>query len=280
MSAPQQDILSEIFIHKRSEVATSKTITPLAELARLAGAQPLARDFAAALRAAPTRPALIAEIKRASPSRGALSPGLDPLALAQTYMTGGAMAISVLTDERYFGGSLDDLRAVAALHLGAPLLRKDFICDPYQVYEARAAGADAVLLIAAHLEPDLLCELQGVVRELGMTALVEVHDEGGLERALACKPTLIGINNRDLRTFEVSLQTTYRLASTIPAEIAVVAESGIFTPQHVRDLAALTRADGAPAVDAILVGEALVTAPDTGVLVNALTAAGRRQDIA
>ncbi len=255
-----------------------KALTPLAGLERAIRARPAARDFAAALRAASTRPALIAEIKRASPSRGPLAPDLDPITLAQTYVGGGATAISVLTDEKYFHGSLDDLRAVAALRLDAPLLRKDFICDPYQVYEARAAGADAVLLIAAHLEPELLCELHETARGLGMTALVEVHDEADLERALACRPALIGINNRDLRTFEVSLQTTCRLAPAIPAEIAVVAESGIFTPQHARDLAALTRADGAPAVDAILVGEALVTAPDTRALVNALATAGRKPD--
>lgn len=280
MSTSQRDILTEIFAHKRDEIAARKAAMPLVELERLAGAQRPPHNFVAALRAAPSRPALIAEIKRASPSRGPLAPDIDPPALAQTYVAGGATAISILTDEKYFRGSLDDLRAVAELNLGVPLLRKDFICDTYQVYEARAAGADAVLLIAAHLEPVLLYELHETVRELGMTALVEVHDETDLARALACRPALIGINNRDLHTFEVSLETTYRLAPTITSEIAVVAESGIFTPQHVRDLAEMAHLDGAPAVDAILVGEALVTTPDTRALVNALATAGRKRDTA
>jgi indole-3-glycerol phosphate synthase len=268
-------VLDAIFVHKRAEVAARKNAIPLAVLEEAARRQPAALDFAGALRNAPYHPALIAEIKRASPSRGPLAADLDPVALARTYRAGGAAAISVLTDERFFRGSLDDLRAVAALRPRAPLLRKDFVCDPYQVFEARAAGADAVLLIAAHLSVALLCELHAIVLSLGMAALVEVHDEEELERALACRPSLIGINNRDLRTFEVRLEVTSRIAPMIPPHIAVVAESGIFTPEHVRDLASLSRRDGGPAVDAILVGEALVTAPDTAALVRALASAGR-----
>jgi indole-3-glycerol phosphate synthase len=294
VNGPYSDLLETIFEHKRAEVAMRKKAIPLTELEEEARRGPAALDFAGALRNAPHRPALIAEIKRASPSRGPLAADLDPVALARTYRAGGAAAISVLTDERFFRGSLDDLRAVAALQPRAPLLRKDFILDPYQVFEARAAGADAVLLIAAYLDSKLLCELHGIAEGLGMAALVEVHDEEDLERALACGPSLIGINNRDLHTFEVSLDVTRRIAPLIPPHIAVVAESGIFTPEHVRalgrgevfrpdSLASTNSIRGTPrpyttharGVDAILVGEALVTAPDTAALVRALALAGR-----
>jgi indole-3-glycerol phosphate synthase len=275
MTASRDDLLERIFEHKRQEVTARKAATPSSEVERAARARPPAHDFIGALRGAPYRPALIAEIKRASPSRGPLAADLDAISLAEAYTRGGAAAISVLTDECFFRGSLGDLEAVAALNARPPLLRKDFICDPYQIYEARAAGSDAVLLIAAYLDSLLLCELHSLARELGMTALVEVHDEADLARALACAPSLIGINNRDLRTFEVHLDVTRRLAPEVPPGVAVVAESGIFTPDHVRDLAALCRGDGAPAVDAILVGEALVTAPDTEALAAALSSAGR-----
>jgi indole-3-glycerol phosphate synthase len=275
--APAPSILDAIFTHKRAEVAERKAAVPMADVARAARAAPPPLDMVAALRAAPHRPALIAEIKRVSPSRGPLAPDLDPVRLARAYAESGAAAISVLTDAHFFGGSLDDLRAVAGARLGVPLLRKDFVCDPYQVYEARAAGADAVLLIAAHLEFVLLCELHALAHDLGMAALIEVHTGAELASALACGPSLIGVNNRDLHTFQVSLKTTHRLAALIPAEIAVVTESGIFTPAHVRELAEVRRPGGACGVDAILVGEALVTAPDTAALARQLTSAGAPQ---
>ena len=271
--------LDEIFAHKRTEIASQKAAVPLSAMTALAAAAPPPRDFIAALRQARPRPALIAEIKRGSPSRGLLVADFDPLRLATVYAENGAAAISVLTDERFFGGSLDHLRAVAglmrtaptAVHArtgaepveamrveamrvddsaalrhaqgsasiecsssarqaqGLPLLRKDFMCDPYQVYQARAAGADAILLIVASLPPTLLAELLALAHDLGMAALVETHDEAELETALASHARLIGINNRNLHDFIVSLETTLRLGRRVPAEICLVAESGIFT---------------------------------------------------
>jgi indole-3-glycerol phosphate synthase len=178
------------------------------------------------------------------------------VALAREYEANGAAAISVLTDERYFQGSLDDLRAVRR-SVDLPVLRKDFIVDPYQVYEARAAGADAVLLIVAALRGDELRALYGLVRELGLAALVEVHDEAELDRALRIRPRLIGVNNRNLHTFHVDLETTARLRSMVPAGVVLVAESGIHTRADVERLAAI-------GADAILVGESLVRARDVG----------------
>ncbi len=256
-------ILDDIFAHKRVEVAERKrTLPPEAVQAQAAGAPP-PRDFIAALRGTPSHPALIAEIKRASPSRGLLCPGLDPVRLARVYQENGAAAISILTDERFFQGSLDHLRAVRRA-VDLPLLRKDFIFDPYQVYEARAAGADAVLLIAAMLSDGDLCRLHELIGELGMAALVEVHDEAELERVLRLGPRLVGINNRDLRTFKVDIETTARLRSLVPAEVTLVAESGIHTPADVTRLAEL-------GVDAMLVGESLVTASDVAAKIHELT---------
>ena len=229
----------------------------------------------AALRQARSRPALIAEIKRGSPSRGLLVADFDPLRLAGLYAENGAAAISVLTDERYFGGSLDHLRAVAVAQggraEGPPLLRKDFICDPYQVYQARAAGADAILLIAASLAPILLAELLALAHDLGMAALVETHDEAELATALASHARLIGINNRNLHDFTISLETTLRLGRRVPAEVCLVAESGIFAAEDVARLAEIERGGGGRGVDAILVGEALVTAADVAAKVRALS---------
>ena len=206
-------ILDEIFAHKRVEVEQRRAVRPLAEVRALAGEAPPALDFVGALRRKDgERPALIAEVKCASPSRGQIAKDFDPLALARTYQANGASAISVLTDERYFKGSLEYLRQIAGLMPRLPLLRKDFLLDPYQVYEARAAGADAVLLIAAYLEPLCLAELHTLAGELGMAALVEVHSLADLDKALAaCQPRLMGINNRDLRDFSVNLETTLRL---------------------------------------------------------------------
>jgi indole-3-glycerol phosphate synthase len=259
------NILDEIFAHKIVEVAASKQTVPLARIRALAeqAAPPL--DFTAALRRKPgQRPALIAEVKQASPSRGVIAANFDPLALASAYGHNGASAISVLTDERYFKGSLEILRQVGALKLGLPLLRKDFLLDPYQLYEARAAGADAVLLIAAYLEPALLRDLHQLARDLGLAALVEVHSEDELEKVLAaCQPALIGINNRDLRDFSVHLETTLRLRERVPAGVCLVAESGIHTRADVDRLADAN-------VDAVLVGEALVSAPDVSAKVRSL----------
>ena len=267
--------LDEIFAHKRTEIASQKAALPLAEMTALAAAAPPPRDFIAALRQARPRPALIAEIKRGSPSRGLLVADFDPLRLAAIYAENGAAAISVLTDERFFGGSLDHLRAVAEAQggqaQGLPLLRKDFICDPYQVYQARAAGADAILLIVASLPPPLLAELLALAQDLGMAALVETHDEAELETALASRARLIGINNRNLHDFTVSLETTLRLGRRVPAEVCLVAESGIFTAEDVARLAEVEREGGGRGVDAILVGEALVTAADVGAKVRALS---------
>lgn len=255
-------VLKEIFDHKRVEVARRKrTVSQksLEETARQA-APPL--DFAAALRHT-GMPALIAEVKRASPSKGVLAQGFDPLRLARLYAQNGAAAISVLTDERYFMGSLEDLRHIASQAPRLPLLRKDFIFDAYQVFEARFAGADAILLIAAALAPDILRELHALALLLGMAPLVEVHREEELETALTCDPLLIGINNRDLSDFSVNLETTLRLRPLIPSGVCVVSESGIHTPQDAARLAEM-------GVDAILVGEALVTAPDPAAAVRHL----------
>jgi indole-3-glycerol phosphate synthase len=267
-------ILDEIFTHKRFETARKKQVKPLAEVQAEARRAAPPMDFVAALRRGSllsvhqAKPALIAEIKRASPSRGLLRADFDPLALARLYRQNGASAISVLTDERYFRGNLDHLRRVARELLASgprlPLLRKDFICDPYQVYESRAAGADAILLIAAYLEPERLQELHALALSLGMSPLVEVHNQDELTRALKCNPILVGINNRDLKDFSVSLETTLRLRSLIPAEICLVAESGIRSREDVEILS------GAQ-VDAILVGEAIVTAADIPGMVRNLS---------
>ncbi len=258
-------ILDEIFAHKRIEVEQRRAALSLDEVRALAaGAEP-ALDFSAALRRRDgERPALIAEVKCASPSRGQIAKNFDPLVLARVYQANGASAISVLTDERYFKGSLEILRQIAGLRPRLPLLRKDFLLDPYQVYEARAAGADAVLLIAAHLTPDQLAELHALAGELGMAALVEVHSPEDLEKALAaCRPGLMGINNRDLRDFSVNLETTLRLRPQVPPGICLVAESGIHTAEDVKRLADA-------GVDAVLVGEALVAADDVAGMVRSL----------
>lgn len=274
-------ILDRLVSHKRRELARRRSAWPLARVREQAEAQKAVCDFVAALRGPTVQ--LIAEIKRASPSRGVFAPGLDAATVACLYAQNGAAAISVLTDEQFFRGSLDDLRAVAEALTsmspshGAggkvrsiPILRKDFTLDPYHVYEARAAGADAVLLIAAILDDALLRGLLALAHELGMAALVEVHDEAELERALAAGARVIGINNRDLRTFQVDLETTRRLHTLIPTDtgIIVVSESGIKTRADVERLATY-------GVDAILVGEALVTAADIAAKVRELTGVKR-----
>lgn len=250
--------LDTILEYKRLEAAALN----LAEMrARLAEAPPV-RDFLGAVRRLPHGPRrLIAEIKRASPSRGRLAPNLNLEDWARLYADNGAAAISVLTDERFFSGHLNDLRTVRALNLSTPLLRKDFIVHPAQIYEARAAGADAVLLIVAALTQAELCDFHALTRDLGMTALVEVHDPAEAARAVAIPGVqLVGINNRNLATFEVSLATTAHVRPLLPPEVVVVGESGIFTAAEV---AALD-------VSAVLVGEAIVTAPDMAAKVREL----------
>ncbi|MBN1935180.1 MAG: indole-3-glycerol phosphate synthase TrpC [Anaerolineae bacterium] len=246
-------ILDEIIAWKRIEVEQHKQVRSPAQVqAEAAQAMP-PRDFAAAL-CTTGKVALIAEIKRASPSKGAICPDLDPVDLARTYAANGAAAISVLTDGKYFGGSLDDLRAVRQA-VDIPVLRKEFVVDPYQVYEARAAGADAVLLIVAVLEDDELARLYALAGELGMVALVEVHNEAELACVLPIRPRIIGVNNRDLMTFVVDLATTARLRPLVPADTLLVAESGIHTRADADRL-------GEIGVNAMLVGESLVRAED------------------
>jgi indole-3-glycerol phosphate synthase len=250
-------VLDDILATKRDEVAAAKRSIAPTELARQADAcsEPL-RGFRASL-AGGERPRVIAELKRRSPSKGEIRPGFDPLACAKSYADGGAAALSVLTDERYFGGRLDYLEAVRRT-VSLPLLRKDFLIDPYQIDEARVAGADAVLLIARTLEPGALRALRERAAALGLDALVEVHDEADVDAALAAGADLVGINHRDLATFTTDLGSTERLAPRlVAAGVVVVAESGIFTYDDVRRL----EAAGAHAV---LVGEALMREPDVG----------------
>jgi indole-3-glycerol phosphate synthase len=262
-------ILSEIFAHKRLEVEAQKKRTPFADLFQQVEAARPPLDFVAALKRTECA-ALIAEVKKGSPSKGVMVKDFDPLRLAQTYAANGAAAISVLTDEKYFGGSLDYLRQIAALNLGVPLLRKEFICDPYQIYEARAAGADAILLIVAELSDHQLRIFQGLTHKLGLAALVEVHSRSELTRALNCGATLVGINNRDLRDFSVSLDTTRRLRPLLPSTVTVVAESGISKAEDVNGLD----------VDAVLVGEAIVRAEDVAAKVRELAQVKKREILA
>jgi indole-3-glycerol phosphate synthase len=252
------DILDRIVSRKRAELIERARQTPLADLERRARAGAAPRPFLAALRDRIGRgkPAVIAEIKRASPSKGVLRADFQPADIAASYERGGATCLSVLTDVDFFQGAdahLQQARAACTL----PVLRKDFAIDPYQVYEARALGADAVLLIVAVLEDAELTELARLARVLGMPVLVEVHSADDLERALRVDSRLIGINNRNLHTFETRLDTTLKLLPMIPKDYLVVTESGILA----RDDVALMRANG---VHAFLVGEAFMRAPDPG----------------
>ncbi|HUU62698.1 MAG TPA: indole-3-glycerol phosphate synthase TrpC [Dehalococcoidia bacterium] len=245
-------ILDEIVEAKAEELTKRKQDMPLSALEKL-GLKGSKKDFAAALKGDDIR--LIAEVKMASPSRGVLRTDLDPVKLARIYAQNGAAAISVLTEERYFGGSLEHLAAIGEAMDNIPLLRKDFIFDPYQVYESRAGGASALLLIVAILSDSELSELLSLSHELGLMCLVEVHNQAELERAIMSGAQIIGINNRDLKTFAVDLETTRRLRPLIPQDRIVVSESGIKDRGDVQKL----RQWG---VDAMLVGEALVTAGD------------------
>ena len=262
-------ILDEIVSHKRGEIADRKRTVPIGELTRRAESQPAPVDFAGALRTGAV--ALIAEIKRASPSKGSFAPNLQAEIVAETYVENGASAISVLTDERFFSGSLADLatakQAVARAGRSVPILRKDFILDPYQVVEARAAGADAVLLIVRILPDDELRALYADVSRWKMTALVEVHDEADIERALRLNPTVVGINSRNLSDFSVDLAIFGRLRARLPASVVAVAESGIGSAADVARV-------GEMGADAVLVGGALVQATDIGAKVRELVAGG------
>jgi len=241
-------ILDEIYAAKRAELAEQTRIAPLEAVKRQALATPMPRDLVGALAKAPL--AVIAEIKRASPSRGDILPGLDPVAVAHEYVDSGAAAISVLTD-RHFKGSLEDLRSVRKA-VEIPLLRKDFIFESYQVYEARAAGADCILLIAAMLDESEVRDLATLAAELGLAALVEVHNAQEFKLAEQIGARLVGINNRDLRTFVTDIAVSERLLADYRGEALVVAESGINSPSDVRRL----HAAGARA---FLVGESLLS---------------------
>jgi indole-3-glycerol phosphate synthase len=256
-------ILDEILAHKRSEVRAARASTAPELVAERARAAAPARGLRRAL-AEGRAPRVVAEIKRRSPSRGEIRADFDPVGIAKAYEDAGAAAISVLTDERYFGGSLAVLEAVRAA-CSLPLLRKDFVVDPYQIDEARAAGADAVLLIVAALGQDELAALRAHALGLGMDALVEVHDERELEVAAAVGADLVGINNRDLRRFVTDLAVTERLAPRVPAGAVVVAESGIFGREDVERLA---RAGA----HAFLVGESLMRERDPGLALRRLLA--------
>jgi len=249
-------ILADILVRKREEVASASRSLPALKLEKKVAATPPPPDFQAALRnQVYPCPRLIAEVKQRSPSKGVLCADFNPLKLAETYAANGAAAISVLTDEHFFGGSLDHLSAIAALDMGIPLLRKDFIFDRYQLLQARAAGASAALLIVAMLVPAQLSELLSAAADLQIAALVEVHTASEIEVALSAGADVIGINNRNLHTFETSLDVAAALRPHVPPKICVVAESGIRTRTDIQTLAAL-------AVDAVLVGEGLVTSPD------------------
>ena len=267
------DILQRILETKRSEIEAARRALPQDELEARARAAPAPRDFVGALRAkiAAGRPAVIAEIKRASPSKGLLRADFDPAAIARSYEAGGAACLSVLTDRQYFQGAPEHLVAARAA-CALPVLRKDFVMERYQLYESRAMGADCVLLIAAALQPDTMRELEAVALGLGMAVLVEVHDAGELDAALTLSTPLIGINNRDLRSFETRLETTLGLRFRIPLTRLPVSESGISSGTDVATL----RAAG---VNCLLVGETFMRAAEPGKalaqLLDASLSAGR-----
>jgi indole-3-glycerol phosphate synthase len=260
-----ESILERIVRTKRDEVRSA--VPRLSEYRDIARQADAPRGFAAALRH-PGEVRLLAEVKRRSPSAGDIRPGADPVEVARAYAAGGAAALSVLTDREYFGGDLGFLRAVRSA-VPVPVIRKDFLIHSVQVWEARAAGADAVLLIVRILEQPLLEELHGLARELGMDVLVEAHTEEELDRALATGATLVGVNNRDLDTFVTDLELCVRLAPRVPSNVTYVGESGIRTAADVDRL-------GAAGVDAILVGESLMRQPDVRAAASALV--GRPKD--
>lgn len=255
------NILSEIIDHKRTEVAAARQARPEADLESAARAADPPRDFVAALRAAP-QPALIAEFKRASPSAGPIRPGAEAVDVAKTYVQHGAACLSVLTDAKYFGGSLSDLEQVRAA-VPVPVLRKDFIIDRYQILEARSVGADCVLLIAECLSQPELRDLHEYAHSLGLHTLIEIYEPENLDRVLELSPPLLGVNNRNLKIMQTDLGHSLRLRPQVPAETLFVSESGIRTTA---DVARLRKAG----VQAMLIGESLMRAPDIGEAVDEL----------
>ncbi|MES2363175.1 MAG: indole-3-glycerol phosphate synthase TrpC [Pseudomonadota bacterium] len=253
------DILDKIVAVKHEEIAAAIKRKPLAVMREDAESRVLTRDFAGALRAktAAGKPAVIAEIKKASPSKGVLRADFIPADIAQSYAEYGAACLSVLTDKQFFSGEIDYLKQARA-SCSLPVLRKDFMVDPYQVYEARVMGADCILLIAACLDDKQMKDMEALAMSLDMAVLVEVHDAAELERGLKLKTPLIGINNRNLKTFEVSLDTTIGLAGRVPADRIVVTESGISSQADVRRMRDAK-------INAFLVGEAFMRADDPGV---------------
>lgn len=260
-SLPADNVLARIIAHKRDEVAAAKRSRPWEQMQEQLDAAPPVRDFVAALRSAAGM-GLIAEVKKASPSAGVIRTDFDPLAIAERYQQAGAHCLSVLTDEHFFQGHLNDLKCIRET-ARVPLLRKDFLIDRYQVLEARLAGADAILLIAECLEDCTLRELYFYASELGMECLIEIYDPENLDRVLKLEPPLLGVNNRDLRTFVVDLEHTLRLATRVPPPTLLVSESGIKTRADVERL----KAHG---VGAILVGETLMRAGDVATAVREL----------
>ena len=258
-------ILDTIVADKREEVQRRRLAVPQSALEARCRPLGAAHDFAEALRARPGTVRLIAEVKKASPSRGVLRASLDPIGLATRYAEHGAHALSVLTDEKYFQGSLELLTAIRTA-VSLPLLRKDFTIDEYQLWESRAAGADAILLIVSILETERLRDLLHAAKGVGLAALVEVHTAAEVEVALGVGARIIGINNRDLRTFATRLETTLELLPRIPPGPLVVSESGFFTGDDVRRVVTA-------GAHAVLVGEGLVTAPDVSAKVRELTLA-------
>ena len=258
------DILDKIVAVKHQEVATARKRMSLETLRADAESRVLTRDFVGALKAkiAAGKPAVIAEIKKASPSKGVLREDFIPADIAQSYAEYGAACLSVLTDVQFFQGQVDFLKQARA-SCQLPVLRKDFMVDPYQIYESRSMGADAILLIAACLDDVQMKDFEAIARSLDMAVLVEVHDGAELERALKLKTPLIGINNRNLKTFEVSLDTTLALKANVPADRLLITESGILSRDDVLRM-------GAAGVNAFLVGEAFMRAPDPGEALAAL----------
>ncbi|CDS53381.1 Indole-3-glycerol phosphate synthase [Polaromonas sp. CG9_12] len=252
------DILNKIIAVKRQEVADALNRKPLAAMRQDAESRVQTRDFVGALRAriAAGKPAVIAEIKKASPSKGVLRSDFIPADIAQSYAEAGAACLSVLTDQQFFQGSIDYLKQTRA-SCSLPVLRKDFIIDAYQVYESRVMGADCILLIAACLDDAQMKAFEALAMSLDMAVLVEVHDEAELARALMLKTPLIGINNRNLNTFDVSLDTTLSLMGKVPAERLLVTESGIMTPEDVKRLRDVN-------INVFLVGEAFMRADEPG----------------
>ncbi len=260
---PDPTILDTIIVYKRTEVQARQARVSQAEIAACAASAPPPRDFLAALQTPKVGPAaLIAEIKKASPSAGVIRADFDPIAIAKEYEAASAACLSVLTDEKFFQGRDDYLQAVRAA-VSLPVIRKDFVINDWQIYESRVLGADAILLIVAALTPSQIADYQAIAHELGMAALVEVHTEAEMEVALKANAKLVGINSRNLNTFVTDLGTVERLAAMVPSDVTLVAESGLKTPADVKRVADA-------GAKAILVGETLMRADDIGVATQAL----------